>query len=299
MADWRFETERTGTRPNDAHMRRSFLATVILTLTLAITSIGPVLAQNTPFAACTSDDDPNDAIAQCSLVINDPGDFIPQARSIALDARGYAYLSIGDRTRGLEDFNAAITLDPTNANALNDRGTLHSIQGQLKAAIDDFTAAISIKPDVAYFRNRLDAYFKSNDDARALLDLDAIMRGGFHDATTMGLRCQTRARLGVALDDALDDCDAALRSAPTSPEWYDARAFLHLKRTEYKAAIGDYDRAIQLAPQRATALFGRGIAKALTGDTVGASADLAAARQIDPQIGQRFAGWGVKGYEKR
>jgi tetratricopeptide (TPR) repeat protein len=58
-------------------------------------------------------------------------------------------------------------------------------------------------------------------------------------------------------------------------------------RRQWEQAIRDYDRAISLAPKFALALYGRGVAKEQLGDRDGAEADVAAARQIDPEVGKQ------------
>ena len=55
-------------------------------------------------------------------------------------------------------------------------------------------------------------------------------------------------------------------------------------------AIADLDRAVELAPGNAAALYNRGLAKRQTGDTAGADADVAKAREIDPNIERSSAG---------
>jgi hypothetical protein len=58
-------------------------------------------------------------------------------------------------------------------------------------------------------------------------------------------------------------------------------------------AIADYDAALQLDAKRATALYGRGLAKAKKGDASG-EADIAAAKAIKPDIAKVFDHAGVK-----
>jgi len=56
----------------------------------------------------------------------------------------------------------------------------------------------------------------------------------------------------------------------------------------YAASISDYDSALKLSPPLASSFYGRGLAKRGRGDEAGAKADIAAARQIDPQISEEF-----------
>jgi hypothetical protein len=40
-------------------------------------------------------------------------------------------------------------------------------------------------------------------------------------------------------------------------------------------------------------LYGRGLAKAASGDSAGSEPDIAAAKTHDPNIAEEFAGWGI------
>jgi tetratricopeptide (TPR) repeat protein len=60
------------------------------------------------------------------------------------------------------------------------------------------------------------------------------------------------------------------------------------------AAIADYDAALRIDPKIANALYGRGAAKRLKGDTAGSEADVAAAQAIKPNVADEMARYGVK-----
>jgi tetratricopeptide (TPR) repeat protein len=65
---------------------------------------------------------------------------------------------------------------------------------------------------------------------------------------------------------------------------FNNRAFAYARKGQYQLAIQDFDQAIRLKPGDATMLRNRSLAKQKTGDKIGAEADLAAARRIDPNI---------------
>jgi hypothetical protein len=62
---------------------------------------------------------------------------------------------------------------------------------------------------------------------------------------------------------------------------------------EFGAAIADYNSALRAAPELASALFGRGLAKLKQGDAIGGDADISAAKTIQGNIGDEFAHYGV------
>ena len=64
------------------------------------------------------------------------------------------------------------------------------------------------------------------------------------------------------------------------------------KRGDFKGAIADFTRAIDIDPQYAYAYFNRGTAKRKSGDSQGAIADFNKAIEINPQHALAFANRG-------
>jgi hypothetical protein len=58
-------------------------------------------------------------------------------------------------------------------------------------------------------------------------------------------------------------------------------------------ALADFDTALRAEPKNAFSFYGRGITKRLKGDTAGADSDIAAAKQISPDIAEDFELFGV------
>ena len=75
---------------------------------------------------------------------------------------------------------------------------------------------------------------------------------------------------------------------------YDSRGLVNLKLGLYKKAISDYGIALMYNSKRASALYGRGIAKQRIGNAAGAKADIDAAKAIQPTIAGEFAGYGIR-----
>jgi tetratricopeptide (TPR) repeat protein len=96
------------------------------------------------------------------------------------------------------------------------------------------------------------------------------------------------------LQDALKDCNDALRLNPQNQYAYDSRAFAYLKLGMLDASIADYNAALAIEPGRPYSLAGRGFARQRKGDKAGAEADFAAARAQVPGILEEFARYGVK-----
>jgi tetratricopeptide (TPR) repeat protein len=102
-----------------------------------------------------------------------------------------------------------------------------------------------------------------------------------------------RALLGE-LQPALADCNEAIRLGSDAAATFDSRALIYLKMRNWSAAIADYSSALQINPQLASSLYGRGFAKLRQDDTAGGNVDIAAAIAIQANIVEDFARYGVQ-----
>ena len=129
-------------------------------------------------------------------------------------------LNWANTTPPLLDYDAAIRLDPNDANAYLNRGYNKIQLGQHSAAILDYDAAIRLDP------NDAKAYFN---------------------------RGYAKAQLGQHYS-AIADYDAAIRLDPNYANAYFNRGYAKGELGRYPAAILDYDAAIRLDPNYAKAL---------------------------------------------
>jgi tetratricopeptide (TPR) repeat protein len=95
------------------------------------------------------------------------------------------------------------------------------------------------------------------------------------------------------------DLNNAIQLQPTLDIHYEARGLAHLLLNEPDLAIADFDSALQIRRDSASALYGRGIAYAQQGDRTQATSDIAAARAINPQIDALFAKYHIAAPEQR
>lgn len=239
-------------------MRRAVVAAVLAASVGCLPAAAEDASTSQDAAACNAPYlNPDDAIAACMRLM--PG------LSAAQQAR--AYVNIGFANFKLHRFDEAIaaydtalTFSPNDAKAFNSRGQIHRAKFEFAAAIADFTSAID----------------------RAPKDFDAF-----------GNRCEARAEANTDLAAALDDCDTALRLYPGDGLAFGQRALVLLRMGKFADAIAGYDKGIAAEPDTAAFFFGRGIAKARSGDRAGSDADVTAARRLDGSIGATFANFGL------
>lgn len=88
----------------------------------------------------------------------------------------------------------------------------------------------------------------------------------------------------------LPECDALIRANPTLAA-YERRAFLHLTQRkgleDVHKAIADFSAAIALEPARALSMYGRGMARLMSGDSAGQN-EMEAAIMLEAGVEAEF-----------
>lgn len=197
-------------------------------------------------------------------------------------------LAAGDADTAQTEVAQAIRDNQGDPSALFLRATLASAGGRHEDALRDADAALALAPmRPQSYMSRSALYAAAGDYEKAYADVDHALRLRPKLPGALNDRCWFGALLG-RLDDALDDCDDAIRLRPGSASFLDSRAFVQLRRGRFDEALADYDAALGIAPKAASSLYGRGLVKQRRGDTT-ATADLEAAKAIDPNIESHFA----------
>lgn len=208
--------------------------------------------------------------------------------------RGLIHSRRNEAAAALSDYDAALQRGPRNVDALASRAAIHSLDGKFDLAIRDLDAAIAIdkwNPNV--FFNRGYARFANAEYQKAIADYTSAIDLDENFGLAYNNRCLTRAIVGQELLRALADCDVALRLMPLNLDVRDTRGFIYLKLGDPALALNEYNAALEKDPNRATALFGRGLARISTGDIRGGEGDQAAARTINPEVDKQFAVYGL------
>ena len=248
------------------------------------------------------------------------------------DRRGTAFASRNQLDKAIPDFTRAIQLDATTAEYPLHRAEVLLRNNQSILAMGDLDQAIRLKPDlVAALLTRGELRLSAHDTTGAQIDFAAALAaapqdevlplreaGDYLNAAQYGAaievyshwidshgrderlpgaligRCQARTFLGLQLDDALDDCNKALKQGPKDASVLTARAMLHLRRHEYAQTLADAEAALKLQPKDASALYCRGLARRATQPGPQADADLKAALALVPTVDKRFQNVGLE-----
>lgn len=176
------------------------------------------------------------------------GDLSPQVRTSAYYNRGNAYSDRGQNDRAIQDYDAAIGINPNDADVYNNRGIAYRNKGLYDRAIQDYDKAIEIDPKKArVYTNRGNAYSDKGQ-----------------------------------YDRAIQDYDKAIEIDPKSARASAARGNVYRSKGLYDRAIQDYDKAIELDPQYALAYENRGLAYYSKGQYQRAAAEFRAALTLKP-----------------
>lgn len=190
---------------------------------------------------------PSGAITACTEALTSRT-LPPRDRALLLSTRAGAYSMDGKTDQALADFDAAIALDATNAEARYGRGTMRLNAKDYRGAIDDFDAAITVRADyMPVFHNRGVAQEKLGRYTLAIADFSTA----------------------IALEPALSSA-------------YNNRGVAYRKAGNAKRALADFNQALALAPRSAQALANRGTAWLNLGRLAEAASDFRAALAIDP-----------------
>jgi tetratricopeptide (TPR) repeat protein len=217
-----------------------------------------------------------EAVADCTQAIR----LDPRA-GLAYSLRAWARFSLGETNAALADCEEAIRLSPWDARAYCCRGMIARTRGEFSAAMSDFNVAIEKDPEFidAYTQRALLHYLHRNYDA-VVSDMTFVIQrlpvGDRHRAQT-AVACDLRARAQENLgrwDLALADFNRAVDLDPTSASALYNRGRCHRLMGDYDAALADHDAAVQLTGGAASMLVGRALAHRYQGNVESAVQDL-------------------------
>lgn len=264
--------------------RRSLRVTCTFVFAALLATIHSTSAQvaRPPADGCASGA-PRSRVDACSQVLlSVPLD--PKTKLVALVNRAAAHDALDERTLALDDYRAALAVDPNNVPALRGRAGVLYRSGQTLPALTDLSRAIQLAPDdAASFRLRGDIRAESGDPVHAIEDYSKVLDHLPSDVLA-------REGRGVALAStgdharAVQDFSRVLERNPRARVARAARAFSLFQLKRYGPAIADWDQLVSTDPSELSFLYCRGAAKMLNGDVTGGQADIQSVIQKRPDV---------------
>jgi tetratricopeptide (TPR) repeat protein/predicted aspartyl protease len=215
--------------------------------------------------------------------------------------RALIYLHLNDPASALTDLNRVIKLKEDFLPAYLPRAEVYLGQGNVDAAEADLASLDRLAPKPADLRLELgDTYARLEHPAAAIAQFDLWIDSHPEDArlvSALSSRCMMRVQQNRDLERAADDCSKALRRVdrrdPNSSRLYVNRGVLRLRQGAYDKAIDDFNEALKRQPKTALAIYGRGVAESRKHQLDAAAADLAAARELDAKLAERYQRYGI------
>jgi tetratricopeptide (TPR) repeat protein len=224
----------------------------------------------------------------CALAPSEP-EYFYQRASIQMDRRQV--------DAALSDLDTTLRLKPDHLPALLARAQTRLSRGEAEPARADLDAAARSAPKPSEYRYELAMlYARAHLLPEAIAQYDLWIAAHPEDANlgaARNARCQEKVLLDRDLENALSDCNAAVRSNPKSAAYLGNRGTARLRRGDYKKAIDDFDAALNINPKLEWSLYGRGIAEIRLGNSVAGQADIAAAKAIRATIAEDTAAYGL------
>ena len=244
---------------------------------------GAASASRGDFAGALADLDRACALAPASA------DFLAQRAGIAS--------SLKQAAKARQDIDKALELDPGQADARLQRATARVRDKDTDGALADLAALDKTLAPESPLRVQMgNLYMNLRAPAQAVVQYDLWVPHHEHEFRIERIlydRCWARVELGVDLDKAVDDCDAAVDADSKSGVYLAGRAWARLRSGAPSKARSDFDRSLALRPDHALTLYGRGLARQRLGDAAAGQADLDAARRLDPKIDAEMARRGL------
>jgi tetratricopeptide (TPR) repeat protein len=197
----------------------------------------------------------------------------------------------------LRDLDSVLKLKPQLVEAIRWRAELAFNDGHWEDAVAGLGKALGSttldsRSATMLRTERGIMYYKKNQFRQASQDFSSG-RAAARSAADLTEMCGLMVQNSAAIGTALDVCDAALARTSADPQTLDYKgtALLLLKRNP--EAIEVFSAAIRYG-DRASAWYGRAIAKQRSGDAAGGSADAAQAHKRNAEAGAAYARLGLK-----
>ena len=239
--------------------------------------------------------------------------------------RAYLYGAGRQYEAALADIDRAIDLG-ASVDAYSSRATLNYTLGRYEEALIDAERAFELQGDLATASSYaellavtgngdealevLDGLGLSGDDAVNVLAMWSDLSGYAgreeeawdriaqmleerpHDKTLLNAQCWLSGSWSYKIEDAWQVCEDAVSISGHAPGMIDSRAMHRFRKGDIDGALEDLTAALEKQPALAASRYLRGVILLQQGDKSGRT-DIIEAKRIAPQIGKRYAAFGL------
>lgn len=201
--------------------------------------------------------------------------------AFAYNLRGLSYIEKGNYSRAIEDYSAALAIQP-DAEFYSNRATAYGALKQYGQAFDDINHALKIKPAYAdAYYNRGLFYYELGKFDLAVLDFTSAVsiKPDMYDAfVSRGVAFGSQKQY----EKALADFNQALNIHPNFLQAHYNRGIVYNIYQQYNLAINDFTKVLRIKPDYAEAHNYIGMALSKTGRYEEAMSHFKEALQIKP-----------------
>lgn len=228
---------------------------------------------------------PEEAIALCRECLRRIDSHFSRSRhvlfrSVLVYNIAQVYAGMNRLAEAIDQYTAAIALDPNYSEYYNERASLLLKANRLAEAAADYRKAISLSPPYAEVWTNLGQCHRLSGEMAAAL---ACYTRALDLSPAQLLASVGRAQVLRALgrrEEAAADYTAALRLDPKIPFVWANRAVLHYEAGRFAEALADLDEAVRLAPGVPDLYRNRALALAALGRPEEVARDEETARRL-------------------
>lgn len=203
--------------------------------------------------------------------------------------RAGEYFDRDDWDKAIAEYDIAIRLDPTYADAFGNRGGAYAEKSDYDHALADLTEALRLNPKLEFaLANRAVVLSQQGKNDAAIVDLDQLTRLNPRNPLSYLTRAPILMERGQ-FDRAIAELNKGLELDPKNTDGLTNRAVAYHELKQEDRAAADFAAAIKSAPARSNAYLIRGEFYEDLEKFDLALADLNQAVKLDPKLARNYA----------
>ncbi len=170
-------------------------------------------------------------------------------------------------------YTRAIEIDDTHAFSYNDRGSTYRMLNKIDKAIEDYSKAVQLNPRMDIFKANLGSAYRLNKNyEKAIEAYNEVLKTSPDNYIVLNNKGIAQYEL-KDYDNAIETLNECLNKKKDYAYAFNNIGLCYYKKKEFSLAIEAFTKAIALNPNYGEAYVGRGAAKEMARDMVGACSD--------------------------